>query len=69
MYENEYTERYRLGIEPETQVCLNCKHFHRHYIKDMSPLHCGHCSYPRLKNREILDTCVHFEISQKREGN
>ena len=36
-------------------VCQNCAHFRQHYIMDVQwaqPVHCGHCTYPRLKNRK-----------------
>lgn len=62
-------ELFRLGLEPGTQICLNCKHFHQHYnrVGDIFlALHSGHCSYPRLKIREVTDTCEHF---QNNSGN
>ena len=46
--------------------CVNCAHFHRHYVQDSAkphtavPLNMGHCSYPRLKDRTTTDTCKHF---------
>lgn len=48
-------------IEDETQVCVNCKHFFRHYTEDGWPFYMGHCVYPRLKNRLIYETCENFE--------
>ncbi len=54
---------WRLGLEPETPICLNCRHFHQHYNKVgrvMLALECGHCSFPRLKYRKVTDTCEHF---------
>jgi len=52
-----------MGIQPEAQTCLNCKYFCLHYgILNgcMRPLYIGHCGYPRLKHRDISDTCVNF---------
>ena len=64
-------ELYHLGIEPETQVCMNCKHFYRHYVSDVFeknyvPILFGHCSFPRLKNRRVTDTCKHFQPKNAR---
>ncbi len=63
---NDYTMQ-RLGIEPSTEICLNCKHFHQHYSKSdsvMLALHCGHCAFPRMKFREVTDTCEHFQVKE-----
>lgn len=56
------------GIAPDSEVCGNCKHFIQHYIANkftllpsFSPMHCGHCTYPRLKNRTVHDSCDKFE--------
>lgn len=54
-------------------MCINCKHFHRHYVHkgppvytvQWTPLNCGHCAYPRLKDRKAYDTCEHFEQKGK----
>ncbi len=54
-------------IGPETERCENCRHFCRHYVVVQPnpnvavPTHCGHCVYPRVKNRKIYDVCQHFE--------
>jgi len=60
-----YTLR-QLGLEPNTEICLNCEHFHQHYNKvgsAMWAMEYGHCSYPRMKIRKVTDSCVHFEQS------
>ena len=43
------------------QICLNCKHFHRHYLKEGVPLPSGHCGHPRIKLRYAYDACDYFE--------
>ena len=49
------------------KTCLTCKHFRLHYIKygrSYSPIHEGHCVYPRLKQRRSeTEACQHY--SQK----
>ena len=54
----------------ETQICKNCVHFRQHYsVSDdhYSELHCGHCSYPRMKHRKPdANVCDYFE---QREGS
>ncbi len=51
-------------------MCVNCKHFWQHYIckggpndtaQWVVPLHCGHCIYPRVKDRKVYDVCEHFK--------
>ena len=47
-------------------VCANCTHFHQHYVKStfyenrFTPIHIGHCAFPRLKDRYTTDYCDHF---------
>lgn len=47
------------------EVCGNCKHFHYHYCGcdgRYHPLNCGHCVYPRMKNRQPgLAGCKNWE--------
>lgn len=49
------------------RVCANCKHFHQHYVRSSKnsnqavPTGMGHCSYPRVKDRNTGDTCHYFE--------
>lgn len=62
----ERLELRRLGIEPTTQACINCKHFYRHYRKDGYPFHLGHCAYPRMKNRETLALILNTRRRRKR---
>ena len=49
-------------------ACINCTHFYQHYVKHGSychPIHIGHCAYPRIKDRIVTDSCIHF--SQREE--
>lgn len=55
--------------------CGNCRHFYQHYIisnvKNENEVYfCkvskGHCSYPRLKDRNEDDVCNYFEPKEKR---
>ena len=48
----------------EREICGNCKHFRRHYIKRDGcyfGLDYGHCVYPRVKKRPDGATCPHWE--------
>lgn len=56
------------GMTREAQACLNCRHFYLHYIAGgqpgleyATPIHYGHCTYPRCKTRHVDDVCVNFE--------
>lgn len=54
-----------IGISENDPVCINCKHFHRHYVYDEQrrgcvPIYLGHCACGRIKNRRVQDTCEHF---------
>lgn len=54
------------GIEKDTECCLNCKHFVKHYtwwelMGELRTCHGGHCCYPRMKSRKVYDVCDHFE--------
>jgi len=52
------------------ECCANCVYFYQHYQKYISaeapgkeyfaPLNYGHCTYPRLKNRNADDVCLNF---------
>lgn len=50
--------------EDKKNTCGSCKHFRQHYIKfgrSYRPLLYGHCTYPRLKNREVqAPACKHY---------
>ena len=45
--------------------CGNCAYFRRHYIlvsdTRFEPLRYGHCVFPRLKDREVTQTCAHWK--------
>ena len=65
------------GIAPDSEVCGNCEHFVQHYnanlfwsrnVERVTPMHCGHCTYPRLKNRTVHDSCDKFAPAYKYEG-
>lgn len=47
-------------------TCQECRHFYQHYVvddKQCVAIHCGHCTYPRLKNRRPeMPACDHFII-------
>ena len=61
------------GITKDAKVCANCKHYYQHCAPfpeagmGFSPIHAGHCTYPRLKNREPNQTCGYFERRRKPE--
>lgn len=57
----------------DDEICRNCKHFHQHYIyvgnnawylradHGYTETNAGHCTKPRVKDREPFDTCGFFE--------
>lgn len=58
--------------EKEINICKDCKHFRQHYVyinddikHGYEPCNVGHCTYPRLKDKEATDTCKYYE--RKRE--
>lgn len=57
--------------EVPEERCGNCKYFHQHYTRDKrggySPLWCGHCTHPRLKNRRREETCPHWAAKDKED--
>ena len=55
---------FKINIEPQTECCYNCENFRQHYTRDGDELYCGHCVYPRMKNRGPFDTCQHFLLKQ-----
>jgi hypothetical protein len=61
-----------IQISSEEQVCLNCKHFIRHYAKyrglftNYHILHFGHCAgSQRIKNQTVTDCCNRFEAREE----
>lgn len=71
---SEYERQWRKqvwAIGEETECCGNCKHFVQHYRLEQghfaSPLHFGHCTKPRMKNRKIYDVCEIFERKEREE--
>ena len=56
----ERRDTYYWNLTPETPLCINCKHFYRHYVwaqGKYTPIDSGHCAFPRLKLREAYDQC------------
>lgn len=50
--------------------CGNCHHYHPHFVPNIHPgngqiyfkhLTCGHCVYPRIKDRKEDSVCQYFE--------
>jgi len=48
-------------------VCANCKRYHQHYgifegdNGKVAPINCGHCVYPRMKERKPgTAACEHY---------
>lgn len=58
---------YHMTLRTDAPLCVNCRHFWRHYIYHggYQPIDTGHCTYPRIKPRKGYETCEHFE---QREG-
>lgn len=57
-----HTDTIRIGGR-ET-VCANCTHFMLHYVcieGQMIPILRGHCMFPRIKDRNVGDSCPKFE--------
>ncbi len=55
----------------EEKTCGNCKHFRLHYIRrarKYSPLHYGHCVYPRCKKRKTEEpACQHWKPTENED--
>lgn len=50
----------------DAPMCATCAHFEQHYHKnpesgEFTPLHEGHCVYPRIKIRKPYDLCTNYE--------
>lgn len=58
---NERRDLYSWNLTPDTQLCINCKYFYRHYREDGWAFDSGHCVYPRLKLRKAYDSCNYFQ--------
>ena len=48
-------------------VCANCERYHQHYglrpgsKRYVEPINCGHCVYPRIKDRKPgTAACEHY---------
>lgn len=62
----------RIRIMTEDVCCGNCEHFMQHYVwwengiySGYTATNCGHCMYPRMKDRRAEQCCQHF--SKKKE--
>ena len=58
---NERLEIYYYSLQADTPMCINCKHFYRHYTEYGRAMECGHCAYARVKWKKTYDTCENFE--------
>ena len=61
---------YSVLIGKDEEICANCKHYYPHYVRSengFQRLREGHCSYPRMKTRDIYQSCVHFALSEDEE--
>lgn len=66
-------EAQRLSRQTD-RICMNCFHFHQHYVFQegskgigfVSPISTGHCSFPRLKSTKQKNTCKHFEPKEEK---
>ncbi len=50
------------------QVCCNCVHYYQHYVRGEKRyiiVHCGHCTFPRLKSRSPGQTCEHWQENKE----
>ena len=58
-------------IKEMEDVCANCQHFIQHYHKysnfDYVAVNCGHCIYPRVKDRKPSETCDNFNSRNQLE--
>ena len=61
MTEKERKILYVTHLTPEAPLCVNCRHFYRHYNAKGQRVRCGHCDYPRVKTRMPYDICGHFQ--------
>lgn len=54
-------EAYTFGNTSNVPMCYNCKHFTVHYVltDKLHMIDCGHCGFPRIKNRRSYDLCEH----------
>ena len=48
----------------QDEICGGCVHFFRHYTKFSEscylPTCFGHCTYPRIKERQMDEHCPHW---------
>lgn len=54
---------YSILIGKDEKICANCKHYYPHYVRSengFQRLREGHCSYPRMKTRDIFQSCAYF---------
>ena len=57
----------------ENPTCQTCARFHQHYgISEgkIFRLHCGHCVYPKMRNKRPTATaCQHYVFAPPEEDN
>ena len=54
-------------IKTDERVCGACKYFCQHYQKwgtAFHPVACGHCRYPRIKQRVKDQTCPYWTAAE-----
>ncbi len=59
-------------VKQDEFVCGDCKHFIQHYRKDVGKekkvryveVGCGHCIFPRIKQRARWETCPRWEARE-----
>ncbi len=54
---------YSILIGKDEKICANCKHYYPHYVRSengFQRLREGHCSYPRMKTRDLYQSCANF---------
>lgn len=66
MTDQERAYAYGTWAMAKTPMCATCAHYIQHYMDCggfFKPIHAGHCTYPRLKNRLPYNLCDHYTPS------
>ena len=76
MTKSERMDKSYISYSTEAQICINCKHWVRHYIPgggiytvDIVPLEVGHCMTRRFKYRKAYDSCENFSRKDGKEND
>lgn len=63
-----------ISIADNERCCINCKHFIRHYVRQLGvcgggfvPINLGHCTYPRCKDRRAEQACGNYDSNKRSE--